>query len=63
MDNQELSEYYKTISNAELLAILNNAGDYREEAIEAAKKEFTQRRIHETEMIYKKKNSIKLNRK
>jgi hypothetical protein len=38
-------EYYKTISNAELLSILEKPADYQDAAIKAAKKEFSDRKL------------------
>ena len=46
----DFTEYYKTISNTELLSILENPGDYQPEAIEAAKKEFSDRQLSEAEI-------------
>jgi len=43
-------EYYKTISNAELLSILDKPTGYQEEAIKAAKKEFSHRNLSSQEV-------------
>lgn len=39
------TEYYKTLSNTELLDILDNPGNYQATAVEAAKKEFETRQL------------------
>jgi hypothetical protein len=52
------TDYYKTISNAELIAILENPGDYQPLAIEAAKKEFNNRQLSQT-VINETKDQIK----
>jgi len=44
------SQYYKTISNTELLSILDNPEDYQPLAVEAAKEEFTNRQLSDTEI-------------
>lgn len=44
------SEYYKTISDTELLSILDNPEDYQPLAVEAAKEEFTNRQLSDTEI-------------
>jgi hypothetical protein len=41
------SEYYKTISNSELLQIVENPHDYQPNAVEAAKHEFAARQLSE----------------
>ncbi len=41
------SEYYKTISNTELLSILENPADYQPSALEAARKEWADRQLSE----------------
>lgn len=41
-------EYYKTISDTELLSILDNPQDYQELAVEAAKQEFSNRQLSDT---------------
>ena len=43
-------EYYKTISNKELLSFLENAADYQPIAMESAKNEFANRQLSETEI-------------
>lgn len=48
----EFSDYYKTISDAELLNILDNPGAYQDAAIEAARKEFSDRRLSEEKIQY-----------
>ena len=48
--SNDFSEYYKTISNTELLSILENPNDYQPFAIEAAKKEFVSRQLPDTEI-------------
>jgi hypothetical protein len=50
LTQEEFCKYYKTISNADLLAILNNPEDYQSEALQAAKNEFTNRQIPENEI-------------
>jgi hypothetical protein len=52
-------EYYKTISNTELLSILENATDYQPIAIEAAKNEFANRQLSETEIYDAKEPLLK----
>lgn len=44
------AEYYKTISNTELLSILENPTDYLPEALEAANTELTKRNLSENEI-------------
>jgi len=44
------SEYYKTISNSELLHILENPDDYQPLAVEAAKQEFANRQLSDIEI-------------
>ena len=44
------SEYYKKISAAELIEILDNPDDYQPSAVEAAKQEFAQRQMSEIEL-------------
>jgi hypothetical protein len=44
------SEYYKTISNSELLQILENPNDYQATAVEAAKHEFAARQLSKIEI-------------
>jgi len=43
--SNNFSEYYKTISNAELISILEKPAGYQDAAIEAAKKEFLERKL------------------
>ena len=50
MTPNDFSDYYKTISNTELLTILDNPSEYQPLAIEAAKKEFTNRQLSDTEI-------------
>lgn len=52
---KDFLEYYKTISNAELLSILNNKKDYQEDAMEAAKQELLRRQLSEEEVNHAKK--------
>lgn len=47
---QDFSEYYKTISNTELIAILENPSDFQTPAVEAAKKEFSDRQLSDDEI-------------
>ena len=47
--SEEFSEYYKTISNAELLNILENYENYQPSAVEAAKTEYATRNLSDTE--------------
>ena len=46
----DFSKYYKTISNTELVGILDNPSDYQPLAVEAAKQEFSSRRLSEVEL-------------
>jgi len=46
----DFSEFYKSISNTELLNILDNPGDYQPLAVEAAKNELLKRQLSETEI-------------
>lgn len=48
--SNNFSEYYKTISNTELLIILQTPGDYQPLAVEAAKKEFFNRQLSDSEI-------------
>jgi len=48
--SNNFSEYYKTVSNAELLSILDKPAGYQEAAIEAAKKEFLDRNLSAQEI-------------
>lgn len=51
MDIQpDFSSFYKRLSIAELLDILENPGSYQAVAIEAAKKEFSNRQLSEKEL-------------
>ena len=43
-------EYYKTITNSELIVILENTGKYQEEAVEAANNEFKVRNLSEDDI-------------
>jgi hypothetical protein len=43
--SKDFREYYKTISNSELLSILDNQGEYQAIAVEAAKQEFSNRQL------------------
>jgi hypothetical protein len=51
-------EYYKSISNTELLSILENPHQYQSLAVEAAKKEFSNRQLSDTEISEAKKPLI-----
>jgi hypothetical protein len=44
------SKYYKTITNSELLSILDNPGGYQPAAVEAAKNEFLARQLSDAEI-------------
>ena len=46
----DFSKYYKTISNTELVKILENQSDYQPSAVEAAKQEFSDRHLSDTEI-------------
>jgi hypothetical protein len=48
--SNNFSEQYKTISNTELLGILDNPNDYQPLAVEAAKEEFAGRRLSDAEI-------------
>ena len=48
--SNNFSEYYKSISDTELLSILDNTDDYQPMAIEAAKVEFSNRQLSDTEI-------------
>jgi len=50
------SEYYKTISDSELLFILENKNDYQQAAIEAAERELERRQLSPTELENLKKD-------
>lgn len=43
--NNSFSEYYKTVSNEELIRIVINPGDYQPAAVEAAKEELASRNL------------------
>jgi hypothetical protein len=46
----DFSEYYKTISDTELIGILDNSNDYQPLAVVAAKEEFSKRQLSEAEI-------------
>ena len=48
--SNNFSEYYKTISNTELLSILDNPDDYQPSAVAAAKEEFAYRQLSDTQI-------------
>lgn len=48
--SNNFNEYYKTVSNAELLSILEKPAGYQEAAIDAAKKEFSDRKLSDHEI-------------
>jgi len=48
--SNNFSEYYKSISDTELLGILDNPGDYQPLAVEAAKEELANRQLSDTEI-------------
>ena len=48
--SNDFGKYYKTISNTELLSILENPDDYQASAVEAAKKEFSDRQLSDKEI-------------
>jgi hypothetical protein len=48
--SNNFSELYKTISNTELLSILDNTNDYQPLAVEAARQEFASRQLSDTEI-------------
>ena len=48
--SHDFTEYYKTISNAELLGILEKPADYQDAALEAAQKEFANRQLSTEEI-------------
>ncbi|HRH51441.1 MAG TPA: hypothetical protein PLP23_22000 [Panacibacter sp.] len=54
----EFSEYYKTLSNTELLDILENQENYQSLAVETAKNEFNSRKLSEIEISEAKKPLI-----
>jgi hypothetical protein len=49
-NSNDFSKLYKTISNSELLSILDNSSDYQPLAVEAAKQEFANRRLSDEEI-------------
>ncbi|HLK30099.1 MAG TPA: hypothetical protein VKT28_16075 [Puia sp.] len=55
MEFQDFSEFYKTISNSELLEILNNSDSYQPIALEAAKRELENRRLTDDDISEAKK--------
>ena len=48
--SNDFIEYYKTISDTELLSILDSPGDYQPSAVEAAKEEFSKKQLSDTEI-------------
>jgi len=50
MEKHNFGEYYRTISNAELVSVLDNPSGYQPQAIEAAKDEFSARLLSEEEI-------------
>ena len=56
--SNDFSEYYKTISNTELLSILDNPDGYQPLAIEAAKKEFSNRQLTDLDIKEAKESLI-----
>jgi hypothetical protein len=48
--SNNFTEYYKTISDTELLSILDNPKDYLLLAVESAREEFTNRQLSDTEI-------------
>ena len=48
--SNNFGEYYKRISNTELLSLLENPADYQPLAVEAAKQEFANRQLSDTEI-------------
>ncbi len=56
--SNNFSEYYKTISNSELLTILDNPGQYQAAAVEAAKQEFSYRQLSNEEVQAAKEQII-----
>jgi hypothetical protein len=51
------SEYYKTITDAELISILDNKEDYQEAAVKAAEEEFSRRQLS-TDRLEELKNTL-----
>jgi hypothetical protein len=56
--SNSFTEYYKTITNLELLEILENPDDYQPSAIEAAKNEISSRQLSDTEISEAKESLI-----
>lgn len=50
MTSNDFTEYYKTISNAEVLGIIDNPSDYQPMAVEAARNEFLNRKLSNAEV-------------
>ncbi len=50
MKSNDFTEYYKTISNAEILSIIENPRDYQPIAVEAARNEFSNRKLSNAEV-------------
>ncbi len=48
--SNEFRDYYKSISNSELLSILDNPGIYQPMAVEAAKEEYSNRQFSESDI-------------
>src|SRR5687768_378047 len=48
--SNNFNEYYKKISDTELLSILDNPGDYQPIAVEAAKQELASRQLTDIEI-------------
>ncbi len=55
----KFSERYKTISNSDLLRVIENKSDYQSEAVEAAKTEINQRNLSDNEMT-EAKNELEI---
>lgn len=60
MTINDFSKYYLTISDTELLSILDNPSGYESLAIEAAKKEFSRRQLSEVEINSAKEKLIEI---
>jgi hypothetical protein len=58
--SNSFTEYYKTITNLELLEILENLDDYQPSAIEAAKNEISSRQLSDTEISEAKESLIEI---
>jgi len=56
--SNDFIEYYKIISDTELLSILDNSVDYQSLAVEAAKEEFAKRKLTETDIQEARKSLI-----